>query len=298
MITAEIPLGGIQEQQYPAEREARTETLQYLAGIFDVSGSITIQHNPATTRRGESFSLRLDLSRTNPTIIKLMNQAFPATTDDLSTPPDEKKRHRWYAKSRKAEEVIEALRPYLILKFGHLQVVDDFLALKGVRTAQESDEFKRAVAHLNKTPIVRSNDVPLPDAYVAGIFDAHGSLSLHTQIRQPGLGLNVTVNNLPLMEQVAQYFESTIIPQKNPDGTIRSYAVSPSAKKALEKLNQIYPHLRLLKDLADLGIEFQNLRNSPGSRSKYQERKLQEAQLVAQAQAIIQAIGRRSRKPF
>lgn len=285
------------EQQNHTEIEGRTQLLQYLAGIFDVSGSITIQHNPPTTRRGESFALRLDLSRTNPTIIQLMDQVFPASRGQVTPPPDEKKRNRWFTKAKKAEGVIEALRPYLILKYGHLQVVDDFLALKGVRTAQESEEFKRRITELNKSPIIRESSGSLPDAYVAGVIDAHGSILFNTQPHFPGLSLNVTVNNQSFIGQMAQYFETVPIPQKNKDGTIRSYAVSLSANRALQKLTQVRPHLRLLQPLADLGVEFQNLRNSPGSRSNYQERKLEEEKIAAQARIILQQNNRRARNP-
>lgn len=298
MTTPEVPSPiSPLEQQSNTEVENRTQLLQYLAGIFDVSGSISIQHNPATARRGESFALRLDLSRTNPTIVNLMDQIFPASSGQFTSPSDEKLRNRWFAKAKKAEEVIEALKPHLILKFGHLQVVDDFLALKGIRTAQESEEFKKRIAELNKSPIIRESSGSLPDAYVAGVIDAHGSILFSTRPHFPGLSLNVTVNNQSFVGQLGQYFDATPIPQKNKDGTIRSYAVSLSANRALEKLTGIRPHLRLLQPLADLGIEFQNLRNSPGSRSKYQARKLEEERILVQAKVILQQNSRRARNP-
>lgn len=259
MTTPEVPSSiNPLERQNSTELENRTHLLQYLAGIFDVSGSITIQHNPATARRGESFALRLDLARTNPTIIQLMDQAFPASTSQAPKPFNGKTRNRWYAKAKKAEEVVEALRPYLILKFGHLQMIDEFLALKGVRTAQESEEFKKRIAERNKSPITRESSGVLPDAYVAEVLDAHGSILFSTQHHFPGLTLGVTVNNQSFIGQLGRYFEATPIPQKNKDGTIRSYAVSLSASRALEKLTRVRPHLRLLQPLADLGIEFQN----------------------------------------
>lgn len=297
MVTPEglFPIN-LPEQQSPAEIENRTQLLQYLAGIFDVSGSISIQHNPATLRRGESFALRLDFARTNPTIVQLMDQVFPASMGPRNL-PDGKVRNRWFAKANKAEVVLETLRPYLVLKYGHLQAADEFLSLKGMRTAQESEEFKRRIAELNKSPIVREDEGNLPDAYIAGVLDAHGSILLNTKIRLPGLILNVTVNNHSFMQRVAGYFESTIIPQKNQDGTVRSYAVNLSANRALEKLVHLRPHLRLLQPLADLGIEFQSLRNSPGSRSRFVERKLEEERIVTQAKVMLQANNRRPRKP-
>lgn len=285
------------EQQAPTEIEGRTQLLQYLAGIFDVSGSISIQHNPATMRRGESFALRLDFARTNPTIVKLMDQVFPANTGQYPNLPDEKTRNRWFAKAKKAEVVLETLRPYLVLKHGHSQVVDEFLALKGIRTAQESEEFKKRIAGLNKSPIIREDRENLPDDYVAGVLDAHGSILLDTKIRLPGLTLNVTVNNHSFMQRVARYFESTIIPQKNQDGSIRSYAVNLSANRALEKLIQIRPHLRLLQPLADLGIELQKLRKKPLNKDEYAKRKLEELRIVVQARVILQRNSRRARNP-
>lgn len=64
---APSPTNSLEQQNHP-ETESRTQLLQYLAGIFDVSGSITVQHNPKTARRGESFAISLALSRTNPLI--------------------------------------------------------------------------------------------------------------------------------------------------------------------------------------------------------------------------------------
>jgi hypothetical protein len=47
-----------------------------------------------------------------------MDQVFPANTGQYPNLPDGKTRNRWFAKAKKAEVVLETLRPYLVLKHG------------------------------------------------------------------------------------------------------------------------------------------------------------------------------------
>lgn len=125
--------------------------IEYLAGFFDVSGSITIERNRDYRVKEETrydYPLRVELQRVRAEAIALFRSLIPGPDKDRLLPSG-KTADRWYVKARKARLLLEILGPNLRLKAGHWQTVQEYTDTFGGRPAEDSEKLKKQIEELN-----------------------------------------------------------------------------------------------------------------------------------------------------
>jgi len=113
-------------------------------------------------------------------------------------------------------------------------------------------------------------------AYVAGLFDGEGSIYIainkpkpkfHTKSPNHWLGAAIGNTNRPLVDWLKAEFGGHIV--KGGGGHVKRQQAYwiwvVSSTQALTFLKRLYPYLRIKKEQAKLGIEFQNQRIKDGN---------------------------------
>jgi hypothetical protein len=115
--------------------------LAYLAGVIDSDGSIGIRRSTYAMRvRGDAsvpmYSERVMVRQVEPQAIALLHELFGGYRG-ITRPGAVRGKplHSWQATDRKAVAVLEALRPFLLIKAAH---ADNALALRVVKDASRA----------------------------------------------------------------------------------------------------------------------------------------------------------------
>lgn len=280
MTNSEISLPR-HEHVAPAEfQEAQhMRLLQYMAGYFDASGSITLSATKKN-KRGEPTShvVRLDMERINPMVVTLMTQLFPNYSGTRELPSKRAMRNRWYAQSSRAVQVLETLSPYLKVKGPQVALIREFTAAGHQRSRDDVLAYKEQLRALNKNPeagTVASLETP----YVAGFFDAHGSVSFANKTGYFELYIALDVRNKPLAVAVARTLGMTLVPTWR-KGTIATHHLTLQSHKAKDCLITLLPFLRIKLRQAQLAIEFQSKRTAHPTHAQYSARQFREQEIV------------------
>lgn len=269
------------------ETEQRKEMLQYLAGYFDASSSITISDSISLFRgrKVRSFVLRVEMARVQPEAIELTQSTFPAYTGKQrgTTQPE---RNRWYAKSNKSMTILEELYPWLRIKRRHVDLARKFQDAAYSRTVDESLGYKQELSRLNHTEI-DSVHTPFEPAYIAGFFDAHGAINVYQRPDHKTLEVDMnTYHRLFIAALARQYGQE-------PKGLYNFWVTANNARIFLESIS---PFLRIQKRSAELAIEFQVNRTPPVLQKDTQRRKVREEEIIAQLEEEFKRIHKKRRK--
>lgn len=120
-------------------------------------------------------------------------------------------------------------------------------------------------------------------AYMAGIVDGEGSISLVLMKKTLTLVVQVTNTNEWLIQSIKMCFGGAVRlakplqPEKNWKPTYRWVVTS---MQALEFLKLVYPYLRLKKSQAEIAIKFLELRGTKGRWLSEKEKTIAEAQRI------------------
>lgn len=262
------------------QKAQRMQLHQYMAGYFDASGSITISATKKN-RRGEPMShvVRLDMERINPTVVTLMTQLFPSYSGTRELPSKRAMRNRWYAQSSRAVQVLETLSPYLKVKGPQVALIREFTeAGHQKRSRDDALAYKEQLGALNKDPKT-GHVTPLETPYVAGFFDAHGSVSFANKAGYFELYIALDVRNKPLAVAIARTLGMTLVPTWK-KGIIATHHLTLQSYKAKDCLIALLPFLRIKFRQAQLAIEFQSKRTSHPTHAQYSARQVREREIV------------------
>lgn len=266
-MTSETPTFGIEAA--PVHERLRLEDLQYLAGVFNASGSITIEKSKTNHGSGLSYTLRLDLEKESPGISQSFRDAFPSYSGIRPLSKTGRSVHRWYAKSGRAMDILETLEPHLKIKKAQVALARAFRETVGNRTHSETEGFKAMLQELNNNPF-HTTTGPLEIPYLAGLFDCHGRVSFnsHTEGHSPlpyrSLTASISIGCEPILKQIAEQFEGSAWYRET---NYREGIVQMHSEKAMVFLARLLPFLRSKRELAEVGIEFQSQRKPPFTRN-------------------------------
>lgn len=159
----------------------------YLAGLVDGDGSITVRSD---SRAG--YQLSLVIYSTNRILMKWLVHVFGGQFRNMPTTGNRKQKYCWYSYN---DSVIRNLAPYLIIKQQQGRTAIQFLALESERTPLARQDLMNDLQRQNQTfvPLNKADIISAPPivpskvdcAYLAGLFDAEGSFSIH---RKSGRG--------------------------------------------------------------------------------------------------------------
>lgn len=138
-----------------------SEQLSYLAGIIDGEGSIAIEIQAQSIRHNRKcdyYSLRLLVINTNLPLLNWIVDHFGGTIRSRKPVPNRRQCYRWNLFSHKANEVLTACEPYMIVKKAHVEVFRQFattMTHANVRLSDELLAFRKdlylKMKHINKT---------------------------------------------------------------------------------------------------------------------------------------------------
>lgn len=237
------------------------EMLEYLAGFFDVSGSVSIERRRDYRIRGReryNYVLRAELERVQPTAIDAFKTILPGYEGNRDLPSG-KVTNRWYVKARKARLLLETLGPHFRLKAGHCEVIQEFINTIGQRTAEESEELKVQLMELNKNPKPSLTN-PLTEPYLAGVFDGHGSVGIYDyeHARHMSLQIKIQLDHQALMSKIGRTLETNVF-QNTSHGTVVAYVASLNSGQAAAFLERMQPYSIRHREIIPLALSFQAL---------------------------------------
>lgn len=255
--------------------------VEYLAGFFDVSGSITIEKNREYSTKGRisyNYPLRAEVERVYPETIDFFKSIELGFGNNRPLPSG-KITKRWIVKANKARLLLETLGSHLRLKAGHWQIIQEYIDTLGNRSRDDSERLKTSVKELNQTPRI-SFAAPITTPYIAGVFDGHGHIGIHDQDGCQNLIAQIGLNNQPFMSEIGRFLGSKPFPGRS-HGEIKSYKVVLHSTAAADFLERIQPYSIRHRKSIPAALEFQRVWQADigKQRSEQQKDAVQAAQV-------------------
>lgn len=247
------------------------EVLEYLAGFFDVSGSVTIERNRIRRKSGRtdfSYVLRAELERVQAASLDQFKTFLPGY-ETVRTLPSGKVLSRWFVKATKAYVLLTSLGTHFRLKAGHWELIQEYIATSGQRTRDESEGLKAELMELNKNPEVSFAN-PLTDPYLAGVFDGHGSVGIQEQEGKMNLKVRIQLDQQAFMTEIGRTLKTSVF-QNTSNGVCVGYVASLHSEKAARFLRCIQPYSIRHRDLIPAALSFQQLFEQNKGRRRAEE---------------------------
>lgn len=158
----------------------------YLAGLIDGDGTIVVGRQSRTN--GYNYKPWVCVCSTEPKLVKWLVTVFGGQFYKLRTISDKHKiPYQWMAADVKhIETILTGVLPYLVMKKDRAENVLNYLSLGTLRSPEDreyyykvSKELSSFNAPLNKEIPQFSNPTKDQYAYLAGLFDAEGSVSIN-----------------------------------------------------------------------------------------------------------------------
>lgn len=216
--------------------------VEYLAGFFDVSGSITIEKNRDNRTKGRisySYPLRAELERVYPETVDFFKNIGLGFGNNRLLPSG-KITNRWIVKANKARLLLETLGPHFRLKAGHWQVIQEYIGILGNRSMNDLERLRASIKELNQTPQI-SFAAPITTPYIAGVFDGHGHIGIHDQNGYQNLIAQIGLSNQPFMSKIGDFLGSKPFPDRS-HGEIKSHNMVLHSTAAANFLELIQPY--------------------------------------------------------
>lgn len=255
------------------ESDISFESAEYLAGFFDVSGSLTVEKN--RDYRVENavkygYSLRIEVQKTHPEVVDLFKSTTLGYSGDRLLPSG-KTADRWIAKAKKARIIMEAIGSHFRLKAGHWTALQENI---------DPENLKARISELNRVPLVSFKN-PITAPYIAGVFDAHGHIDIHDQDGCQTLLAIIMENHEPFIAEIGHYLNVKPFPNKK-KGEIKTYKAVLHSTKAADFLEQIQPYSIRHRKTIPSALSFQKIweANKGKSRSDWQKSAIAAAQTL------------------
>lgn len=282
---SERPLRYLDGAQIAGPEREQQDERSYLAGYFDVSGTIAIVHVEAHGFRKEDYLLTTRLARVEPTVVGMFREGFPAG-ESSHTLPSGKVVSLWYAYEGDAAHMLARIGDDFIVHQPQLALARQFLMAKAEGASfGVLEDFRQKMSDLNHQVAKPVITQPLKPAYMAGIMDAHGSYTIRQNdkgIYSPYVKLAIAECPALVTAMRAQYRKLSIsgfTPDSDAEEPLRA-EMKLSNNVAKWFLEDLLPHLRVTKRLAELMIAFQTDRNTTRTVAERAARWRREAAIV------------------
>lgn len=175
----------------------------YLAGLIDGDGTILVDRNKASN--GYKYHPWVCVCTTEPKLAKWLVEVFGGQFYKLRTVKDHHKTpYQWMAMGTKhIETIVNGVLPFLIMKKDRAENLLNYLSLGSYSAPEDrqyyynrSQELASFNAPLNKDQPRFDNPTKEQFAYLAGLFDAEGSVSINRSLKRAVLyQLDVRLSN-------------------------------------------------------------------------------------------------------
>lgn len=196
---------------------------QYLSGFFDGDGSIAIE------KMKNGYTLRIKFSQSNESWIDTIKNYYPfLKKTGYKRRCNSRTEYELRASGVQIKPLVQDLLIYSILKYEQLLEANKFFELINVKNKNEEKE--KIYINLKKLKI-NSKNKPyerLSIPYIAGLFDAEGSIGIYNKT----LRVKITQkSDIIILEQISKIYNST--------NNIDNYAISFYGKNSFEFLNNV-----------------------------------------------------------
>lgn len=240
--------------------------LAYCAGYIDGDGSIHIGAYPQGRSKGLYYKPEMSAAGYNR---KPMDRLVGLLGGRIEWRPA-----GWFhyiAGASVADKAVRRLKPYLLSKWRQAEIFLDFRSTvkpgSGSKRVPEAVHERRrslmkSLTAANKTPCVAMPEVNwsprVIDAYVAGLIDAEGYLSIRRAGKKKTIVLSVEMIDRPLLEFLKSSYGGTVVSVGMTRTGNPVYRWVLTARKAAEATKKIKPFLTLKSDQADIMIRYHN----------------------------------------
>jgi hypothetical protein len=205
-------------------RPIKEEFKKYLSGFFDGDGSITVEK-----LNKSGYTLRIKFCQSNEKWIQTIQRVYPFMHYDGGLRRDGNKcEYQLRAAGKQIEPLVDDLLNYSILKYEQLLEAKKFFELINVKG--KSDEKEKCYLKLKELK-KQSNIKPyerLSKEYIAGLFDAEGSIGIYTNT----LRVKITQkSDTIILQKIADMY--------NNSNKIDNHAISFYGINSLKLLNDI-----------------------------------------------------------
>ena len=237
-----------------------TEFKKYISGFFDGDGSITVE------KQSSGYCLRIKFFQSNENLIKTIQRYYPILHKSNNSRRKENNRieYELRAAGKQIEPLIDDLLQYSILKYDQLIEAKNFIQLINVKDKNEEKEIiYNKLKELKKTNNKNLSYEKLCKEYIAGLFDAEGSIGIYNS----GLRVKITQkSDIIILQKIGIMYNNT--------NKINNYAISfynINSKNILEDIQnfciykkpQIEIALKYIETInKKLTIEIKNLREN------------------------------------
>lgn len=159
----------------------KPKRLAYLAGLIDGDGSVNIRYNAVA-----GYQLTIAVYNTHRPLMKFLVQQFGGSFRKLPTEGNRKQRYQWYTTSK---EISTQVAKHLVLKSKQGSSIILFHSISGInpdgREVCMNDIKLANNEHIPVTKKHKSSILTTTDkndfAYLAGLFDAEGTITIHSK---------------------------------------------------------------------------------------------------------------------
>lgn len=196
---------------------------KYLSGFFDGDGSITVEKIKG------GYTLRIKFSQSNENWIDIIKNYYPFLKKSGYQRRDtSKKEYELRAAGKQIKSLVDDLLQYSILKYEQLSEAYKFFDL--INKRNKNDEKEQIYLKLKELK-VNSTNKPyerLSIVYIAGLFDAEGSIGIYDKT----LRVKITQkSDVIILQKIADMFKNV--------NNIDNYAISFYGKNTYVFLNSI-----------------------------------------------------------
>lgn len=226
--------------------EIKEEFKKYLSGFFDGDGSITVEK-----LNKSGYTLRIKFCQSNENWIQKVQRIYPFMHYDGGIRRDGNKcEYQLRAAGKQIEPLVDDLLKYSILKYEQLLEAKKFFALINVKG--KSDEKEKIYLKLKELK-KQSNIKPyerLSKEYIAGLFDAEGSIGVYTGT----LRVKITQkSDVIVLQKIAEMYDNS--------NKIDNYAISFYGVNSLKLLKDILPFCIYKTNQINAAIDYINTLN-------------------------------------
>lgn len=197
---------------------------QYLSGFFDGDGSITVEKMKA------GYTLRIKFSQSNENWIDTINNYYPfLKKSGYKRNNNSRKEYELRAAGIQIKPLVKDLLKYSILKYSQLVEANNFFKL--INTRNKHDEKENIYLKLKELKTINENKPyeRLSIPYIAGLFDAEGSIGIYNKSLRVKLTQKSDI--IIILKKISEIYKNT--------NNIDNYAISFYGKNSSVFLNEI-----------------------------------------------------------
>jgi len=237
------------------------DDLKYAAGFFDGEGCIQI----ATPKKQKNtYYVYVRVNNTNLNALEFMRRLFGGSVfaqprTNLAWSPT----WGWVVCSRKAEAFLRAVLPYLVIKKRQAEKAIELQGtlVRGDHHVSEERLSKRAalkseIAVLKTVFLDKVEELP-SYPYLAGFFDAEGTVQVGVHNGTPCLQIRITNTEKALLDKIRGSLGGSVCSKSDKGRITPCWHWLVYSKKAASVLREMMPNLIVKREQARLAIEFQ-----------------------------------------